>query len=63
MDDARFVRGLERRGDLTPDLETFIHWQRAALEPLGQRGPLDVLERQEALAVGLLDAVDAGDVG
>ena len=63
MDDPLLVRFAERLGDLAGDLEARAQRQRAVREPVGERRSLDQLEHQRADRVGLLDAVDRGDVG
>ena len=62
MDDALVVRLLERLGDLPRDLERLVDRDRAPREALLEVLALDELEREEGLAVGLLEPVDGGDV-
>jgi hypothetical protein len=46
VDDALLVRGFERIGDLTANLDRFADRQSAASDPLGQRLALDQFEHQ-----------------
>ena len=48
VDHARLVRGLERGGDLTHQLDRLVDRNRTAGQPLGQVLALDKLHRQEA---------------
>ena len=56
------VRRLEPLGDLAADVEGFVDGKRPARESLRQRLAFDELQDQEALALGLFQAVDRGDV-
>ena len=56
------VRGLERLGHLPGERERLVERQRAVADALGERRPFDELDDQRANAIGLLDAVDRGDV-
>ena len=62
VDDALAVGLLERLGDLLRDLEGLVDRDRPAREPLLEVLALDELEGEEGLPVGLLEAVDGGDV-
>ena len=62
VDDALVVGLLERLRDLLGDLEGLVDGDRAPREPLLEVLPLDELEGEEGLPVGLLEPVDRGDV-
>ena len=62
MNDPAFVRGLESFGDLPRDEERFDRRYRPLRDAVGERGPLDELHHQRLRALGVLDAVDGGDV-
>jgi hypothetical protein len=63
MDDAAFVRGLDRGGDLTRHVAALGHRQRAAREPIGQCVAGNVFEDEQPLPLDFLDAIDRPDVG
>ena len=63
MEDAALVGGFERLRDLECEPETFGDWNRAPLEPLGERLALDQLGDQERRAVGFFKAVDTRSAG
>ena len=63
MHDAAFVGGLEAERDLAGDAHRFVHRERPALQEDGQVFAGDVFHGQEARTLGLLVAVDRGDVG
>ena len=62
MDDALFVRGLERIGDLLRDSQRFGERERPLRNAIGQRWALDELEHQRVDAAAVLEAVDRSDV-
>ena len=62
MDDALVVRFLERLGDLNRDVDDLVDGDRPSREAFLQVFALDELEREERRAVGLLEAVNGGDV-
>ena len=62
MNDAFLVRGLERLGDLTRDLDRLAHRDRTALETHREIVALDQFHGQEAHAFGRAHAEDGGDV-
>ena len=63
MDDPFLVSGLDGLGDLSGNHERLIERNRASSNPIRQCGALDEFENQGPNAVGLLEAVDARDVG
>jgi hypothetical protein len=56
------VRRLDARGDLHRQLDRLVDRQRPAVEPVGERLALDILEHEVPRPVLLLDAVDPGEV-
>ncbi len=62
MDDAAFVRGLERLRDLSRDRKRLGERERTPRDTLGQCLALDELEHQGGTAIHVLDAVDRADV-
>ena len=62
VNEAALVRGLERVDDLRRVRERFAHAQTDH-RTLGERRPLHQLHHDGLDAVGVLDAVDGGDVG
>ena len=61
---ALVVRGRQAGAQLPRDLDRLVRRQPAdAAEQGGEVLAVDVLHRQEVLAVGLADVVDAADVG
>jgi hypothetical protein len=62
MDDALFVCGFERAGDLRRDRERLVQRHRALCDAIRQRGPLDELHDERDHATALLEAVDLRDV-
>ena len=62
MDDAGGMRGVQRVGNLDPDVEQRIHAERAGGEPILQRRALQVLHDDERTPVLLADVVDGADV-
>jgi hypothetical protein len=63
VDHAGLVGGLDAGGDLHGQLDGLVRRDRTAIEAVGQRPALHVLEDEFAGAVLLLPAVDAGEVG
>ena len=63
MDDAAFVRGIERVGDLASDWNRVIDRQRATLDPVGQCLAVDEFHDEKRRAVDVDDVVESGDVG
>ena len=63
MHDPLRVRGLERVGDLRPELQQLRELDRPAPDALGERLALEQLHRDEVLAVVLVDRVDGADAG
>ena len=64
VDDARGVRGAERRGDAPQDVNRAFERQRAVLQLVAQAAPRDVLEDEEERAVAQAAEVGGrGDVG
>ena len=68
MNDLPKVRGLERLGNLSRDLERMIDRHRASRQPIGQRFALDKLEHESVRTVWralrrIRDTVDGRDVG
>src|SRR5262245_28313606 len=62
MDDASFVRGLERFGDLLRDRNRFLDRQRTSLDARRERLTVDELEDEESMPIGLFETVNASDV-
>ena len=62
VNDACFVCGLERVGDLLRDRTGLVGRQRTSCNPLGQRRAPYELHREGADRAGLLHAVDLSDV-
>ena len=62
MDDAFFMRGFQRLGNLTRHGEGLLDRHRTTLQPVGERFPLDQLHDEEVTPVGLLHAMKRGDV-
>src|ERR1044071_1582013 len=58
MNDALFVRGLERIGNLQRDAQRRVDTQRATLQPLGEGFAFDELHDEEMTAVVLLESVE-----
>ena len=63
MDHAGFVRGLQRLRDLLGDRQRLIQRDRTLRDPVCQRRTLYQLQHQRPRPLGLLNAVDGGDVG
>ena len=57
------MRGLQRLGDLTRDLERVVDREGTALQAIGQRLSLHQFHHQQVTSVILLKIVDDGDVG
>jgi hypothetical protein len=62
VDDAFFVRCLERLGDLLRDGQRLGHRQRAACQAVGERLTVDQFQNEKLRAVRLVQAVDGADV-
>ena len=63
MHDPLPVRLVQRVCDLDGNGQRLIEWQRALLQPLGQRFPVEVLHDEVVDAVLLADIEDRADVG
>ncbi len=63
MQDADAVRGLERAGDLHCDLEQVQSIQRAVLDPVLQRLPVQQLHHEVGPAAMGSDVVDLANIG
>ena len=62
MDDSRFVRRGEAGGGLCDEIERPAHFDRAGLEQLAKRLPVDVLHRDEVAVLRDADVVDRDDL-
>ena len=62
MDDPLLVRGFERVGDLFRDRQRFVERNRPTRDPLREVFAFHQFEDQCLDAIGVLDAVDVGDV-
>ena len=62
VDDTSFVSGFECLSDLLGYRQSFIQRNRALLDPVSQRRPLDQLQHQRTGIVTFLNAVDLRDV-
>jgi hypothetical protein len=62
VNDSLLVRGLERSCDAVGNRNRLVHRDRSPGEPRIESLALDVFQDQVLLAVGLLEAVDAGDI-
>ena len=56
------MRGVQRVGDLEPEVEYRVQAQRAGGEPILQRRALEILHDDERPLVLLTDVVDRADV-
>jgi hypothetical protein len=63
MDDALTVCSTERLTDLDRDLQRSSERQRAPLQPVRQRLPVEELHDEKRRAVMLADVVQGADVG
>ena len=71
MDDAEFVRGVERVGDLLRDRQGFVQRQAigAGRQAMGRGDPsrqvvaLDQLHHEGGDALALFESIDGGDIG
>jgi hypothetical protein len=63
MDDALGVRRVQRRGDLNGEFQHLGQRERAPLQALGQRLPLQELHHQVIDLVLAADVVQRADVG
>ena len=62
MDDSSLMRRLQCLGDLLRNRERLIDGDRPLRDPVCQRRPFDQLQDERPRPLGLLDAVDGGDV-
>ncbi len=62
MNDAPLVRRLQRLGDLLPDQQGFVKWDRSTRGPLGEILALDELHHEGLDAVAVFQSVDGRDV-
>jgi len=62
MDDALLMRGLERLGHLARDVQCFGERHGSALQPRGQRLPVDELHDQGSARGRVFETVDLRDV-
>ena len=62
MDEALFVRGLERGRDLKADRQRIGEGDASARQSLGQRLAWHELHDQERRSVGAIEAMNRGDV-
>jgi hypothetical protein len=62
VDDAALVSGLESFRELAPDCDHFVERDRARIETIRERLPLDEFEDQRVHAVRFFEAVDRADV-
>ena len=63
MDDALPVRGVERVGDLRPELHDLVERERALLQAVRERLPLEQLHHQEVRVALVPDVEERADVG
>jgi hypothetical protein len=63
MNDPTRVRGFERIGNLPGDRQHVVEGHRAPTDEIAKRRSIDELQHQRADAVGVLQAVNRGDVG
>ena len=63
VDDALLVRGFERLGDLSGDVEGFVDRDGALRDAIRQRRAFHQLHHERDGPVRFLEAVDRGDVG
>jgi hypothetical protein len=62
MDDALFVRGFQRLGDLSRDRQCLVERNRTACDALRQILALDEFHHEGVRSTGFLEAVDRRDV-
>ena len=62
MDDAGFVRRLQRLRDLLGNRQRLSQWDRPLRDPVGEGRPFDEFQDERLGVVALLDAVDLRDV-
>ena len=60
VNDALFVCGFQRFGDLLGEREGLIGGKWTTGDPLGERFPFDKLHDQEGLAFRFLDFIESG---
>src|SRR5207245_2573972 len=63
MDDPFRVRGVQRAGNLNPEVQYLLHLQRLTFDAVLQRSPFEELHDDEILAILLPDLVNGADVG
>ena len=63
VNDALFVRGFERVGDLAGDGESLVNRNGSRRDTFGERGPVDEFHHQRSDTAGFLKAVNSGDIG
>ena len=63
MDDALRVRGVQRIGNLSRQVQHFVRLEKFPGQALLQGLPLQQLHVNEGLALVLLNSVDGADVG
>ena len=63
MDNTRFVCRFQPFRNLAADVERFFHGNRPRLGHLRQRLPVHQLQDEEVDTIGIVEAVDRGDVG
>ncbi len=63
MHDALLVRGVKGVGDLRPELHHLVERQRALLQAVGERFPLEQLHHQEVRVALVPDVEQRADVG
>ena len=62
MDDAFFMRGFERLGDLTRDRQRLIERDGALRQTIRQRGSLDQFQHERRQVAGFFETVDGRDM-
>ncbi len=63
MDDAGFMRGFERLGDLPRNRDGLVERHGPLCDPVGQRRAVDQLQDQGGDRARFLETVDRADVG
>ncbi len=62
MDDAFFMRGFERLGDLTRDCQRLIERDGALRQTIRQRGSFDQLQHERRQVAGFFETVEGRDM-
>ena len=62
VDDALLMRRFQRLGDLLRNRQRLIQRYRPLRDPVSERRAFNQLQHQRPRPLGLLDAVDGGDV-